>query len=349
MSQLIRSPEIPVRLKLAREGTVVNWLQVPLPRLSVTFLSLDGGASLRKVVRHLSTHRDAGQIEIVVGITEDAPLALEPPQGFAGFRVMRAPVLEDFGRARAEAIRKTSAPFVVFGEDHSFPVEGWAPALLALLESGAAAVGPHIRVANPATSVSWTDGLLCYGAYLRPRQQDAVKHVPWHNSAYRRDVLLALGDRLALLLRSDTALQVELARQGHRFAMTPLAATAHCNYSLLVPHWVGLYWGNRLYGATRATSEGWPLLRRLAQGAAWPAIVGLRAWRAVRNCLALHDERIRYVSVLPLLLVGSVVAATGEISGYWFGLGSNALRRRTYAELNRARYVTASEVDLLKG
>ena len=318
-----------------------------MPRLSVILLSLDGGASLKKVIRHLGTHRWAHHMEIVVAITEDAPLAVEPPQGFAGFRLVRAPVLEDFGKARAAAVRAASAPYVVLAEDHSFPLEGWAQALLAQLEAGAPAVGPHILVANPATSISWSDAILCYGDYLQPLRKQTAEHIPWHNSAYRRDILIAFGDRLDFLLQADASVQAALADEGHRFAMTPDAATNHCNHSLLRPQWIALYWGNRLYGANRATREHWPIARRLFYAAAWPAIVGLRAWRALRICLGLRGHRLRYHTLLPLLLAGAVVAAVGEVWGYLFGLGRKTLRRRSYYELNRVLHVRGSEVGLL--
>lgn len=319
-----------------------------MPRLSVIFLSLDGGASLKKVLRHLSTHQWAGQIEIVVAITEEASIALDQSPAFAGFRVVRASVSEDIGKARAAAIRAASAPFVALGEDHSFPVEGWAQALLAPLEAGAPAVGPQILVANPASSVSWSDAILCYGDYLQPSDRNATKHLPWHNSAYRREILLAFGDRLDFLLEADSLIQAALADQGHRFTMTPHAATDHCNHSLLRPQLKALYWGNRLYGATRAIGEEWPTVRRLSYAAAWPAITALRAWRAVRTCLALRDHRIRYGTLLPLLLAGSMVAAAGEVWGYLFGLGRNTLRWRSYYELTRVIHVLPSEVSLLK-
>jgi len=319
-----------------------------MPSLSVILLSLDGGASLKKVVRHLNTHQWADQIEIVVAITEEAPLVLDQPQGFAGIRVVRVPVRDDFGKARAAAIRAASAPFVVLAEDHSFPIEGWAQALLAPLEAGAPAVGPQILVANPGTSISWSDAILCYGDYLQPMCQNATEHIPWHNSAYRREILLAFGDRLDFLLQADSLIQAALADQGHRFVMTPYAATNHCNHSLLQPHWKALYWGNRLYGATRAIREEWPAVRRLFYAAAWPAIVGFRAWRAVRICFALRDDQIRYRTLLPLLLAGAIVAAIGEVWGYLFGLGRNTLRRRSYYELTRAIHVLPSEVSLLK-
>lgn len=319
-----------------------------MPRLSVIFLSLDGGTSLKKVLRHLSTHRLADQLEIVVAINEESPLALDAPLEFSGFRVVRAPVSDDIGKARAAAIRAATAPFIVLGEDHSFPVEGWTEALLAQLEAGAVAAGPMILVANPATSTSWSDAILCYGDYLRPSHQSAATHVPWHNSAYRRDVLLALGDRLDFLLEADSLIQTELVEQGHRFSITPDAATHHCNHSLLGRQLIALYWGNRLYGATRATREKWPFRHRMFYAAAWPAIASLRLWRALRVCFSLRDRRIRYATLLPLLFIGAMVAATGEVWGYLFGLGRKTLRERSFCELKRVIHVLPSEVSLLK-
>ena len=318
------------------------------PRLSVILLSLDGGASLKKAVRHLSTHQWAGQIEIVVAITEEEPLVLDRPQDFSGFRVVRAPVRDDIGKARAIAIRAASAPFIALGGEHSFPVEGWAQALLAALEAGAPAAGPQMQVANPATSISWCDAILCYGDYLQPKRQKATGHIPWHNSAYRREILLAFGDRLDFLLRADSLVQAALVEQGHRFVMTPDAATKHCNHSILSHQLKALFCGNRLYGATRAMREKWPAPRRILYAAAWPAIVALRVWRAARICFFLRDDQLRYRTLLPLLLAGAMVAASGEIWGYLFGLGHNTLRRWSHYEFSRAMHVLPSEVSLLK-
>jgi hypothetical protein len=319
-----------------------------MPRLSVIFESLDGGASLRKAIRHLRTLEWAEQIEIVVAIGEDATLALDPAPGFAGFLVVRAPVSEDIGKARAAGVRAASAPFIVFGEDHSFPTEGWVQGLLEPMETGASAVGPQILVANPGTSISWSDAILCYGSFLQPVHQKAAGHVPWHNSAYRRESLMGFGDRLDFLLLADSLIQTALAEKGHRFVMTPEAATNHCNHSLLEPHWKALYWGNRLYGATRAIREEWPAARRILYAAAGPAIFGVRAWRALRICFSLRDQQLRYATLLPLLLAGSLVAATGEVWGYLFGLGPNTNRRRSYYELTRVDHILPSEVSLLR-
>lgn len=311
-------------------------------------LSADGGASLKAVLRRLSTLGSAGELEIVAAIPPGQSLVIDPSPCFAGFRVVHAPLTEDIGKGRGAAIRAATAPFVVLGEDHSFPAEGWPQALLVALENGAAGAGPQMRVANPETSISWSEVILCYGAYLQPQRLDHAASVPWHNSAFRRDALLELGDRLDFLLQADSALMAALASRGHRFALTPDAATEHCNTSQLWPCWFGLFWGNRLYGANRATSENWPLLRRLFYALCWPAIVALRFGRGVRVCCSLHDRRVRLSGVVPLLVGGSMVAASGEAWGYLAGLGRRTLRRRAHYELNRVRYVRASEMILFE-
>src|SRR5581483_2700104 len=153
----------------------------------------------------------------------------------------------------------------------------------------------------------------------------------WHNSAYRRDLLVAMGEQLDFLLTADTLIQATLLEQGHRLTMAPAAATRHCNASLPMPHWVALFWGNRLFGATRAIREKWSVPRRLMYALAFPAIAILRFRRGLKICFAVRGRKPPYVRLLPALLASSCVAAAGEAVGYIFGLGGT-LRRRSYYE-----------------
>ncbi|MBZ5604542.1 MAG: hypothetical protein LAO79_19750, partial [Acidobacteriia bacterium] len=194
---------------------------------------------------------------------------------------------------------------------------------------------------------SWCDAILCYGSFLQPAGARPATHIPWHNSAYRREILLSFGDRLDFLLQADSALQSALARQGYRFSMAAQASTEHWNSSVLRHQLIALFWGNRLYAANRATLDNWGFPRRLLYAISWPAIAALRLWRACRICFSLGDRRLRYSTLLPVLAAGACVAAAGEACGHLFGLGPHTLRRRCHYELNRTLHVTPSEVAML--
>ena len=95
-----------------------------------------------------------------------------------------------FDEARARGVRAARAPIVAFTEDHSFPQPGWAAALVAAFTGGVSVVGPMVENANPGSAVSWANFLLEYGEWMPPGRPHGHAHLPGHNSAYRRAVLL---------------------------------------------------------------------------------------------------------------------------------------------------------------
>ncbi|MFN2433451.1 MAG: hypothetical protein ABR599_11675 [Gemmatimonadota bacterium] len=131
------------------------------------------------------------------GVARGGNIAALPPARQRGGRDRRA--------------RAASAPVVAFGEDHSFPEPGWAEALLQAHRGPWAAVGPSIVNANPATAVSWATLLTSFGRWLELDASGPADAIAWHNSAYKREVLLGLGDELEPLLEVEGLLQAELA------------------------------------------------------------------------------------------------------------------------------------------
>ena len=66
-----------------------------------------------------------------------------------------------------------------------------------------AAVVPAIANANPKTALSWASYLTDYGVWGPGRESGQLEHTLKYNGAYRRDVLLELGDRLDELLDAN--------------------------------------------------------------------------------------------------------------------------------------------------
>ena len=66
---------------------------------------------------------------------------------------------------------------------------------------------------------------------VRPTRN--TTHLPANQSCYQRDVLLALGDRLAPLLQAESVLQWELQAKGLRVRQAPGAFVYHLNNSRL--------------------------------------------------------------------------------------------------------------------
>ena len=203
-----------------------------------------------------------------------------------------------------------------------------------------AAVGPAISNGNPGTRLSQAAFLLHWLQWAAPRSPGEMQYLPWHNTSYKRDVLLALGDRLPELLASEGFLQDELRASGQRLYLEAGTRTAHVNVSRLAP-WLGQgYWGGRLYGALR--SAGWPMGHRLLRAVAAPLVPAVRLSRMLRTIRRSPELRALLPGVLPAVVLGLIVHAVGECAGYLAGVGPSEERYSTF-EMGRARHLAARD------
>lgn len=320
-----------------------------VPLLSAILMTPDDGIRLAKTLRSLAAQSIASRIEIVLAGPDRGRLGLpgEIVRRFAVLTAVEVP-LRSRGEVQAAAIRAAGGKYVVFCEDHCFPQEGWAEALVAQLERGFAGAGPGIDNANPKSTLSWADILLSYGEFVwRPDTAESTG-LPWHNSAYAREELLALGKRLAFLCEADCLLQAELRARGRRLIFEPRARTAHVNNSTVRGHLASLYWGNRLYGMARRQFENWPPGRRIFYAACAPLVAVLRFRRVLEHVARLRGQHVRLPlgRLLPWLACGSVLAALAEATGYLLGPGATYQRRLHY-ELYRERYVRPKDRSVL--
>jgi hypothetical protein len=236
------------------------------PALSIILIATTDYALIRSAVRNLAAQRGVA-MELLIA----APRALERSIGaddkrdLAGFAAWTHIVVPDgtsFDDARAAAVREARAPIVAFTEDHSFPRPGWASALVASFADGQSVVGPVVENGNPRSVVSRANFLLEYGEWMPPGRRQGHSHLPGHNSAYRRDVLLGLGDRLTTALEAESVLHWQLTGGGHRLTQQPDAVTRHVNFSRLGPSLALRYHLGRQFAARRAGQ--WSPPRRAA-------------------------------------------------------------------------------------
>ena len=236
----------------------------PVPLLSVALLTPDGFEPLRRTVTRVAAQDIASSIELLVlapagrDVNIDDALA----SSFHSVRVLPVAYGAGSGEARAAAVREAQAPVIAFGEDHCFPQDGWASALVDAHREPHAAVGPAVHNANPSTQVSWADLLMGYGPWLAPTTSGARDHLPGHNTSYKRAPLLALGADLPSLMEAETPLQWRLRADGHTLFLDARARVAHTNFEAMTTWLFVSYHAGRVFAATRAMS--WPWWRRAA-------------------------------------------------------------------------------------
>lgn len=313
------------------------------PALTAIVLMPSGAGALRTTLDHLSAQTIRDRIEVVFVVPEgvDAAIRTDRLDGFAGWQLLRVPEMRLSGPTRAVGIRAAWAPFVVPMEDHCYPAPGWAEGLLAALETpGAVAAGPSFDNGNPATRTSWVDYLMNFGAYADHAETRPRGGTAWHNTAYRRDVLLRYGDALGDLLDVEGPLQADLRERGHVLVQSADARVRHLNVShpgwLLVEHVVN----GRQFGAAR--SAGWSAPRRALHAVTAPLIPLARlrdVWGIARR--AGRTRELRGPAV-PLLLAALGASAAGEVVGSLFGPG-RAPERKFGMEFERHRYMSARD------
>ncbi|MFN3324025.1 MAG: glycosyltransferase [Bryobacteraceae bacterium] len=320
-----------------------------VPLLSAILMTPDAGIRLAKTLRSLAAQSIASRIEIVLAGPDRERLGLPGEMAACFWGVVAVETaMKSLGQMRAAAIRAAAGKYVVFCEDHSFPQKGWAEALVARLDEGFAGAGPGIDNANPGSALSWADILLSYGEFVWRREAAESTGLPWHNSAYVREELLAFGERLEFLCEADCLLQAELRAGGRKLLFEPRARIGHVNNSTARGHLGSLYWGNRLYGMTRRQFEEWPAARRILYAVCAPLAAVLRFRRVLEHVARLRGQHVRLPlgRLLPWLACGSVLAALAEATGYLLGPGATYQRRLHY-ELYRERYVRPKDRSVL--
>jgi hypothetical protein len=286
------------------------------PALSVILVATDDYALIRDAVRNLARQREV-PFELLIA----APRALAPSLAamrstdLAAFDRWRHVVIPDgtsFDDARAAAVREATTRIVAFTEDHSFPQPGWAEALAAAFEDGVSVVGPVVENANPDSIVSRGNFLLEYGEWMPPGRRNGHTHLPGHNSAYRRDVLLGFDGRLTTLFQAESVMHWELGARGERLVQEPRAVTRHVNFSRFRPSVELRYHLGRQFAARRALT--WSIAKRLAYAAAFPLIALVRVGRVARLALRSSDP-VGVVTALPMVALMVTVSSIGEAVG----------------------------------
>jgi hypothetical protein len=304
--------------------------------LSVIMLTPDSGATLLRTIRALAAQTARRRLELVFVIPAAGQLQVDPRDlsAFGSCQVVEIGAMTSTAAARAAGVRAARAPVVAFAEDHSFPMAGWAEALIDAHRGPWTGVGPVMHNANPDTATSWANLLVDYAPWVDPIPFGEYDHIPGHNSSYKRNALLAFGDALQDVLEAESVLQWDLRGRGHRFAIEPSARTRHENFAKPGASVALRFHSGRLFAANRARE--WSVGRRAFYACAAPLIPAVRMARTIGVLRRIQlPASLRLLSLLALLFL---VDGFGELLGYASGSGGS-MRRLTDMEFHRERYV----------
>ena len=313
------------------------------PVMSVV-LPTDTFETIRPVLDWLLLQTVKHQLEVVLVApsVEAVNAALVYGDQFAGMQIVTMRSIRPLGRARAAGARAAKAPLVFIGETHAYPHRRFAEMIINAHAGPWAAVAPaFFNGNNPKGAFSWSAFLIHYGRWAAGLPAGEIAEAPSHDVAFKRDMLLDLGDRLEHAFDFGDEMPAWMRIRGHRTYFEPAARIDHVNVSRPDA------WARErfLIGAVIATlrARGWSKARRLAYVGGAVLIPMVLMWRIVPGV----QRTIRHVplpwATLPLILLGLVMQAAGELAGY-AGVSVDAAEREMHDyEVNRLAFIAHSE------
>ena len=309
------------------------------PRLSVILVT-DHYRTIRRVLELLRNQTARSDIELVIVLPVAArDAAIESTFGaFAGVRYVELDTIHPIPRSRAEGIRASSAPVIFLGETHSFPNPELAELLITAHESNWDAVVPALSNANPDSPWSWASFLMDYGTWHEMRAEGEIGGGPTWNVAYRKSLLMEMGDNLDVAMEHGDELAVWLQGRKARTYFEPRARLEHANVERF-RDWIEQRF---VLGVLVAASRRrrWQTSKRLVYAAASPLIPLVILYRlrsTVRSFLAQGALPLR---VVPALVLGTVVRSAGEALGYLRGAKPHHQPRMDEYEIHKLSFTS---------
>jgi hypothetical protein len=302
----------------------------PHARLSVV-LPADRPETVRRMREALRAQSVRDAIELVVVRWPDARRDFPSfvHDGFATVRVLDMAPGTPLPNGRAAGARAATTPLVFFAETHAFPCPGWAEAVLEATRSGSwQLVSSSFENGNPYGAVSWAGFILDYGVFSADLPEGEIDSAPIHKAVFRRDDLLAFGERLPAVLSAGDELPLALRAQGRRAYFAPRARISHLNPRRLALWLRGRALIGYLIGANRA--ERWSGARRALYLVLAPLIGPVLVWRIVPAVRHAARNHALPRGLWPAIVLGAFARAAGEAVAYAFG-PVPALRERADA------------------
>lgn len=318
--------------------------------LSIVVVTAGTFGNLRRTVRHLREQSEASRIELlIVSASEEMMLDLQPGEieGFARteFVYTGAPI-RNVDQAASFGVHRAGAPVVALIEDHAYPCPDWARHILQAHQQDWGVVGSTVLNANPRSAVSWTNLLIAYGPWTEPNIGGEQEALPGHNITYKTHLLKAYGGKLIDRMGRAGGLIEDLQANGERLYLESNARLAHANPSRIRPTLQLRFNAGRLYGHTRAIENDWTPLHIFLYLAGGLLIPFIRFARFRSDFFGFGKRAELVPRVLPMLWVGLLLDALGQMAGYAFGPGKSVEVLSVF-EMDRRQHLNRHDRHLL--
>ncbi len=291
-------------------------------KMSVILVCHDTYDTIRLAVMHIAAQTVRESLELVIAAPSRKRLGLVESdlKNLHSYQVVEVGEFLHRGTAAAAAVRAARGPILGMVENHAFPDPQWAEVLIEAYKGPWAGVCPVIEIFNPQTLISRTERLIDYGNWIARTEAAEIDRLPWHNSSYKRDLVMQFDDDLENVLEPEDHLQDRLRVQGHRFYLDPRARTRHISDSKFSAAGSAMFGRGRLFAASR--SKNWSFARKLVYVLASPLFPFIQLYLIRENFARFHNRYPAY-RLLPMALLLTGIIALGECAGYLAGAGDS--------------------------
>ena len=313
--------------------------------MSVIITTIGGYESVRTVIEHLKMQTVADRLEVIIISPSMRLTAAEEAElkHFSNSIIMEADLDNGLSDAWVDAVNESRAPIVAFGENHAFPEQQWAEALIEAHKGPWAGVGSVIRNANPGSINSWAQLYMTYGQWTGPIGSGEAEDLPGHNSSYKRSILLEYGSELKHMLVRTNIMNMDLRARGYRLYMEERAAVVHINVSKTSSILPDLFYNGQLYTAALVHYKRWSVLKKIFHALLEPLII-LRHFQGTMHSLDRDGQRKKLVpAALPIIIAGLTAHLFGKLKGYAAGFG-NAQKKINSYEFDRFKHLTREDI-----
>jgi hypothetical protein len=299
------------------------------PSLSAIVVIPDKLETVETTMDYLRKQTRAELIELVFVGPDSSKKDIEKADltPFHSWKFVQMEEIPSIGSGFTAGIFQASAPIIALTEDHSYPDQVWAESFIKAHQSPWAVVGPSMRNGNPINAVSWADYYQAYGQWNDIQKSGKINTLPGHNSSYKRELLLAFGDELKVLMQAESILHRRLKQKGYEMAIEAETRTAHLNFFSWSSWIPARYYAGRQFAGTWAYSWSW--IRKFAYAIASPGIPWLRLWRTHKYVWKNH-KFFHSVKILFIILLGFIVEAYGNFTGFLAGIGDASCKIALY-------------------
>jgi hypothetical protein len=303
---------------------------------------------LRNAVASLRAQTIRQQIEVILVHGPDGASEVDAAQfrEFHSFRPLE--LRSDFflTEAFAAGFAVATAPVFTYVEDHVTFNPEWAETIVEAHRGPWVAVAPAMENANdPRSIVARATFLTGFAWWYGEDRQRQISSGPGHNTTYKRSALEPFRSRLIELYASERNLCYLLEANGGRMVIEPRAVARHFNISKLRPALAHAYYGGKVFGGQRASTMG--PLEKVARTLIAPAIPPLQLTRIIRTLRSRRKtSEVGLLTALPILIVGLILHAIGEVAGYW-GNSQSAMKPYRRLEIDRLSCLVERDTALL--